>query len=78
MTDRNGIVVVSPDDPLSAIGDAVRRQRKRPVDRYDAVGPPVWPFGLGFDLLLAAGAVWVTVSRLRTPSRRIPRGVRIG
>ena len=38
---------------------------------------PVWPYGLVVDVLLAAGAVTLTVRRLRTPVRRLPRGVRI-
>lgn len=45
--------------------------------REDGEGGPVWPFGLAFDLLLAAGAVWVTIRRLRTPSDRLARGQRI-
>jgi ABC-2 type transport system permease protein len=83
-------VVVEPDDPLSGLGRAVRQSRAE--HRYDGyyddndgfvyreppVGPPVWPWGLGFDLALAAGSVWITIRRLRAPSRRIARGVRIG
>ncbi|MGH3243820.1 MAG: ABC transporter permease [Spirillospora sp.] len=37
----------------------------------------VWPYGLLFDLALAAGAVGVTTARLRTPLHRVPRGVRV-
>jgi ABC-2 type transport system permease protein len=37
----------------------------------------VWPWGLGFDLLLGAGAVYVTVRRLRTPADKLGRGVRV-
>jgi hypothetical protein len=40
-------------------------------------GGPVWPLGLGLDLLLAAGAVWITIARLRTPTRKLARGQRI-
>ncbi|MFB4305754.1 ABC transporter permease [Actinomadura sp. GTD37] len=40
-------------------------------------GAAVWPWGLAFDLALAAGAVALTTSRLRTPLHRVPRGVRV-
>jgi ABC-type transport system involved in multi-copper enzyme maturation permease subunit len=40
-------------------------------------GGPVWPLGLGIDLALAAGAVWLTTVRLRTPTHRLPRGQRV-
>lgn len=40
-------------------------------------GGPVWPLGLGIDLALAAGALWLTTVRLRTPTRTLPRGQRI-
>jgi ABC-type transport system involved in multi-copper enzyme maturation permease subunit len=38
---------------------------------------PVWPFGLAFDVLLAAGALWLTTRRLSTPSRTLPKGQRV-
>ena len=40
-------------------------------------GGPVWPLGLGIDLALAAGALWITTIRLRTPTARLARGQRI-
>ena len=43
----------------------------------DVTGGPVWPLGLGIDLALAIGAVWVTAIRLRTPTRTLARGQRI-
>lgn len=42
-----------------------------------ATGGSVWPTGLAVDLLLAAGAVWLTIRRLRTPTARLARGQRI-
>jgi ABC-2 type transport system permease protein len=42
-----------------------------------ATGGAVWPTGLLVNLLLAAGAVWLTIRRLRTPSDRLARGQRI-
>jgi ABC-2 type transport system permease protein len=38
---------------------------------------PVWPYGLGFSVLLGLGAVIVTTVRLKTPTHRLPRGVRV-
>jgi ABC-2 type transport system permease protein len=76
-----GQYVPQPSDPLGEIGREVRELRRAP--RYDDSRPPepgdspVWPYGLGFDLLLGAGAVWVTIRRLRTPVRALPRGVRV-
>jgi ABC-type transport system involved in multi-copper enzyme maturation permease subunit len=62
-------------DPLGAIGRGVRDLRKAPGS--DSSRKPVWPFGLAFDLLLGAGAVWVTARRLHAPSRTLPRGQRV-
>ncbi|MCU1590301.1 MAG: hypothetical protein JWP11_1557 [Frankiales bacterium] len=38
---------------------------------------PVWPYGLAFDVAVAAGALWVTTRRLATPSRNLPKGQRV-
>ncbi len=80
-------------DPLGEISKSVRELRLPPDDQragsasYDdgdsdsttghGRGPLVWPTGLAFDLALAAVAMAVTVRRLRTPSRRLPRGQRV-
>lgn len=82
-----GAEVARPLDPLGELGNAVREARRPPADLRsqayllpDSQRPdpgPVWPYGLVFDVLLAGGAVVVTVRRLRTPVRRLPRGVRI-
>ncbi|HUR51094.1 MAG TPA: ABC transporter permease subunit [Mycobacteriales bacterium] len=63
-------------DPLGAIGRGVRDLRKEP-GAPASERKPVWPFGLAFDLLLAAGAVWLTSRRLHAPSRALPRGQRV-
>ena len=68
-------------DPLGSIGNAVRDLRKHPDDN-NQLHPaqkrkPVWPWGLAFDVLLAAGALLVTQRRLRTPSRSLPKGQRV-
>lgn len=81
-----GEPVARPLAPLSTIGRAVRQVRTpdpppAQAPMRDQAGtrsqPPVWPWGLGFDVLLGAAAFGVTVRRLRTPIRRLPRGVRI-
>ena len=76
-------------DPLGVIRDGVREARNGPAEREDwcgdgttsgvndASGAPVWPWGLGVNLLLGAGAVWLTVRRLRIPQGTLPRGTRV-
>jgi ABC-type transport system involved in multi-copper enzyme maturation permease subunit len=76
-------------DPLGGLGRAVRDLRK-PLDTNNATeitSDPrqavrverhaVWPWGLGFDVLLAALALWVTTRRLTTPTRNLPKGQRV-
>jgi ABC-type transport system involved in multi-copper enzyme maturation permease subunit len=69
-----------PFDPLGDIGRSVRDART-PGDSLDSAadneGGAVWPYGLGINLALAGGAMWITTRRLRTPARSLPRGVRI-
>lgn len=80
---------VSGLDPLGSLSETTRRLRV-PSDPPTACGgsglrdpeenregPPVWPWGLGFNVLLGIGAVLVTIRRLRTPTRTLPRGVRV-
>jgi ABC-2 type transport system permease protein len=79
-------------DPLGGLGRAVRglRQPPTPIQRgvisYSPLTAqttprtnhrPVWPYGLGIDVALAAGALWLTTRRLTTPSRNLPRGQRV-
>lgn len=75
-------------DPLGAIRDAVRAARGGPgppeadgrADRPTTEvrrGPAVWPWGLAFLVLLGGAALAVTVRRLRTPTRALPRGSRV-
>lgn len=63
-------------DPLGGIGRAVRDIRK-PPGSPDYTGKLVWPYGLAFDVLIGAGAVWLTARRLKTPSKRLARGQRV-
>lgn len=81
-------VADDPLDPLGSISAAVRDLR-RPPDYDDGPayslgesdegdrGPLVWPAGLAIDLVLGGLALLVVVRRLRTPSRRLPRGQRV-
>jgi ABC-type transport system involved in multi-copper enzyme maturation permease subunit len=82
VTTDGDVVIIDDYDPLSAIGNEVRRTRIPPRDEpinYDGQDPlpAVWPYGLAFNVLLGIGAVAITATRLRTPSRRLARGVRI-
>jgi ABC-2 type transport system permease protein len=82
-TDSDGRYVPRPTDPLGDMGRSVRQMRD--PDYYDYESEqvrrgspqPVWPYGLTFDLLLGAAAVWAATRRLRTPADRLPRGVRV-
>ncbi len=38
---------------------------------------PVWPTGLAVNVVLAVGALLLTSRRLRTPSRKLPKGQRV-
>ncbi len=78
-------------DPLGQIGGRVRDLRRPPFieARGSAVPAPggdsgarqtpgaLWPTGLAIDVLLGAAALALTVRRLRTPSRTLPRGQRV-
>jgi ABC-2 type transport system permease protein len=83
---QSGDIVYYDDyDPLSAVGRSVRNLRRPPSFDYSYSYaeeeqkqlPPVWPWGLGFNVLLGIGAVWLTTHRLKTPTRKISHGVRI-
>lgn len=50
--------------------------QSRRADERDAL-PATWPYGLAADLVLGAAFTVVAVRRLRTPSRRLPRGTRV-
>ncbi len=87
---RTGRREATPLDPLGELGLAIREARRPPDDTESFVTGagtpqepdqpeqgPVWPYGLAFDVLLAAAAVAVTIRRLRTPVTKLARGVRI-
>ncbi len=75
-------------DPLGDISRSVRSLRAPPgLASNVAQAQPgartaggedlVWPYGLGFDVLLGAFMFGVATRRLRTPRRTLPRGVRL-
>jgi ABC-type transport system involved in multi-copper enzyme maturation permease subunit len=70
-----------PFDPLGTIGHEARRLRDPrfavTTDEPDA-SRPIWPYGLGFNVLLGAGAVWLSIRRLQTPAGALGKGVRLG
>ncbi len=47
------------------------------VEQRDEDELAVWPFGLGFSVLLLAASLAVTTVRLRAPARRLAKGVRV-
>jgi len=78
------VVYVDDYDPLSSIGNEVRRLRQpQRFYYYDESSIaaqeslPVWPYGLGFNVLLGIAAVALTTYRLRTPTNKLARGVRV-
>jgi ABC-type transport system involved in multi-copper enzyme maturation permease subunit len=47
--------------------------KRRPV----VVDSPIWPWGLGANLLIGATFLWVAVRRLRVPYGQLPTGTRV-
>ncbi len=69
-------------DPLGDISRSVRSLRSPPglqsnIARSGGGEDLVWPYGLGFDVLLGGFMFGVATRRLRTPRRTLPRGVRL-
>ncbi|QAY69798.1 ABC transporter permease [Xylanimonas protaetiae] len=60
--DSDGNVTGSPESPV------VEPEPSRNL---------VWPWGMAFQVLLAAGAVVVAVRKLRIPTRKLPKGTRV-
>jgi ABC-type transport system involved in multi-copper enzyme maturation permease subunit len=48
-----------------------------PKPRYLAQSAPLWPLGLGLQLLFAGLLMWLGWRSLRTPARKLARGTRI-
>lgn len=67
-----------PPDPLGGLGREVRGIRTgHNGDDNDGFGAAVWPYGMGFNLALAGGAVWMTRRRLTIPAHHLPKGIRV-
>ena len=76
-------------DPMTGIQTGVRLARQgvvEPLDEcweagfdtgYPEDAAPVWPWGLGANLLLGAGGVVVAVRRLQIPHATLPKGTRV-
>lgn len=53
-------------------------QRIEPPEGFaDPSSAPIWPWGLGLNLLLGAAGVATAVCRLSIPQRTLPRGTRV-
>ncbi|HYY12473.1 MAG TPA: ABC transporter permease subunit [Kineosporiaceae bacterium] len=63
------------DDCYESDAASQARATQRENER-DAL-PATWPYGLGADLLLAAGFTALAVRRLRAPAHKLPRGTRV-
>ena len=79
-------------DPLGQLGGTVRDLRLTPSEQRGPIDPdplpgyespgaqssrPVWPTGLAVNVALAVGALLLTTRRLRTPTRKLPKGQRV-
>jgi len=67
-----------PQDWCSGyVMDGNSTQPDSPVEPVKVSDQLVWPWGLGFDLLLGAAGVVVAVNRLRVPTAELPQGTRV-
>jgi ABC-type transport system involved in multi-copper enzyme maturation permease subunit len=67
-----------PQDWCSGIAmDGGTAQTESPVEPVKVTDQLVWPWGLGFDLLLGAAGVVIAVNRLKVPTAELPRGTRV-
>ena len=66
-----------PQDWCTGVYMGEGRQAESPVEPVEVTDQLVWPWGLGFDLLLGAAGVVVAVNRLRVPTAQLPQGTRV-
>ena len=66
-----------PDYTVEDNGDGIRYYDSEGTEIPPPDELPVWPFGLGFAVLLGVASLAVTSVRLRTPADRLPRGIRV-
>jgi len=70
-------------DPVTDVSRATRPGSTEPDyvspvrPKVTETGAPVWPWGLGANLLLAAASVWLAVRRLAVPYRTLAKGTRV-
>jgi len=67
----------SAADSLSAISRAARDARGGHGARPGVNQAPVWPYGLGFYVLLGAASLWCAAACLRAPARKLRPGTGI-
>ncbi|MCC2309392.1 ABC transporter permease [Cellulomonas chengniuliangii] len=81
----------STSDPFAGIRTGIRYLRAgpqpevdrcwngedSPVEEHDPDASPVWPWGLGVNVLLGAAGVVTAVRRLHVPQRKLARGTRV-
>lgn len=70
-TESNGLVVTGYKDGLKT--EVVSPVTPREVN----VETPIWPWGLGFNLLLGAIGFWSAVRGLSIPYRKLAKGTRV-
>lgn len=68
---------VPSGDVLGGIRQSIRTAETVGSGQISPNGPPLWPYGLAFDLAVAGVLLTVAVRRTRTPRRRLQRGVRL-
>ncbi|MDQ5861009.1 MAG: ABC transporter permease subunit [Actinomycetota bacterium] len=85
---NNGFGMSSPVGAIESISQGARYAMAGPEGtypcangeakpRYLAQSTPLWPLGLGLQLLLAGLLMWLGWRSLRTPAHRLARGTRI-
>jgi ABC-type transport system involved in multi-copper enzyme maturation permease subunit len=66
---------------VDIVGDVPPFEYRYYDEEGNRIDPPdervVWPYGLAFSVLLGGAALAVTTRRLRTPTDRLPRGIRV-
>ena len=66
-----------PQDWCTGVYMGEGARPESPVEPVEVTDQLVWPWGLGFDLLLGATGVIVAVNRLRVPTARLAQGTRV-
>lgn len=67
---------VGPTFGADSCNDELTYEERERLDRIDAL-PPVWPWGLAAQALLAIGGVALGVRRLSVPYGKLPTGSRV-